>query len=69
MAGVKITDLDSATGVPANDDILIIVDRDTNVTKQIKASDLLLGQTANQSNQVLLSTSSNSSNKVFRQWR
>ena len=65
MAGVKITDLDSATGVPDNGDILIIVDKDTNVTKQIKAGDLLLGQTANQSNQVLLSTSSNSSNKVF----
>lgn len=65
MAGVKVTDLDSATGVPAVDDILIIVDRDTNITKQIKAGDLLLGQTANQSNQVFLTTSTEANNKVF----
>jgi len=65
MAGVKVTDLDSATGVPAVDDILIIVDRDTNITKQIKAGDLLLGQTANQSNQVLLTTSTEANNKVL----
>ena len=66
MAGVKITDLDSAVGAPANDDVLIIVDVSTNLTKQIKASDLLLGQTANQSNTVLVTNDvSSTETKVF----
>jgi hypothetical protein len=60
MAGVKITDLDSAFGAPAIDDVLIIVDTSTNLTKQIRADDLLLGQTAEKANTILVSTDTTS---------
>jgi len=60
MAGVKITDLDSAIGAPASDDVLIIVDTSTNVTKQIKASDLLLGQTAERANTIKIANDTTS---------
>ena len=60
MAGVKITDLDSAFGAPAIDDVLIIVDTSTNLTKQIRADALLLGQTSEKANTILVSTDTTS---------
>lgn len=66
MAGVKITDLDSAIGAPDPLDILIIVDVSTNLTKQIKAVDLLLGQTAQQANTILVTEDTTSTEaKVY----
>jgi hypothetical protein len=41
MAGIRITDLDSATGIPADSDRLVIVDISDNITKQISLSRLL----------------------------
>lgn len=43
MPGIKITELDSATGAPADSDLLVIVDISTNTTKQITVQDLLSG--------------------------
>lgn len=43
MPGIKITELDSAIGAPADSDLLVIVDISTNTTKQITVQDLLSG--------------------------
>lgn len=52
MAGVLITDLDSALEFPANNDVLLFVDVSENRTKQISASLLLSGTTAGRASTV-----------------
>ena len=52
MAGVLITDLDSALEFPANNDVLLFVDVSENRTKQIAASLLLSGTTASRASTV-----------------
>ena len=65
MAGVKITDLDSASSV-SEEDVLIIVDLSTNETKKVSISTAILSGRSGSSNSVLsLSSNSGSSNKIF----
>lgn len=54
MAGILITDLDSALELPAANDVLLFVDVSENKTKQIAASLLLSGTTASQADTVFV---------------
>lgn len=63
MAGIKITDLDSVVGVPADSDVLVIVDISTNVTKQISVKDLLSAST--ETNATTLTVNNTTTNTSF----
>lgn len=63
MAGIKITDLDSVIGVPADSDVLVIVDISANVTKQISVKDLLSAST--ETNATTLTVNNTSTNTSF----
>jgi hypothetical protein len=55
MAGILITDLDSALDLPARDDVLLFVDVSENRTKQITTELFLSGTTANRAATIIVS--------------
>ena len=54
MAGIKITDLDSATVTPEDSDVLVIVDVSENKTKQISVATLLSAATIGSSSSITI---------------
>lgn len=68
MAGIRITDLDSVVGAPADSDRLVIVDISDNITKQITVKDLFSNpnqESQNAQNAQQLTINNSSTNQSY----